>query len=243
MAAGNETQSAGNGGATSPQRFRTAIEYGVGGDLRFISHHDEMRLMARALVRARWPLSYTRGFNPRPRVRLPLPRPVGLASASQWALADLNGPREPDELYTSLAACLPGGCRLRQVVAPAPEATPHPQRAVYTIALEPAEAQAIEGRLAGLTTRDAIPVLRDYGPDEARRTVDIRPYIESVELIGGELRMALVYREQRTARPGELLTELGFAAEESHHRLQRSEIQWDIELAGPSFGAATDERN
>ncbi len=69
--------SATTGAAAAPcgaGRLRAALEFALAGDLRFLAHHDELRLLTRALVRAGWPLAYSQGFNPRPRLVLPLPR-------------------------------------------------------------------------------------------------------------------------------------------------------------------------
>jgi len=48
--------------------------------LRFLSHAETLRVFQRACVRAGINLQYSRGFNPRPRMSLPLPRPVGVES-------------------------------------------------------------------------------------------------------------------------------------------------------------------
>ncbi|GAF87148.1 unnamed protein product, partial [marine sediment metagenome] len=62
------------------QRERWVFGYDVDGDLRFISHHDMLRLFARSLARAALPVRFSEGFNPHPRLSIPLPRPVGVAS-------------------------------------------------------------------------------------------------------------------------------------------------------------------
>lgn len=229
-------------GGAAAERFPVALEYALDGDLRYLAHHDELRLLARALARAGWPVAYTRGFNPRPRLRVPLPRSVGVAADSQWALADLHEPRPAAELHAALAAALPAGCTLQRVLAPGPRATPHARRVRYTLALAPELAAAVGPRIAGLLACETLPVQRDYGPGRARRPVDIRPYIETIELDGAELRLSLRCVAQRTARPSELLTELGLPPEAGLSGLRRGEIQWDIELAGPETGPATHER-
>ncbi|MCK4342628.1 MAG: TIGR03936 family radical SAM-associated protein, partial [Phycisphaerae bacterium] len=106
--------------APAGERFRVAMEYALGGDLRFLSHHDELRLLARAVVRARWPVAYSRGFNPLPRLVVPLPRSLGTAAECQLALVDLGVPRRPEDLFASLSSALPAGCRLLRIIAPAP---------------------------------------------------------------------------------------------------------------------------
>jgi radical SAM-linked protein len=228
--------------AASP-RFRVAIEFAITGDLRFLAHHDELRLLTRALVRSGWPLAYSHGFNPRPRLTVPLPRNLGTAAMCQVALVELREPRRPDELRASLAAQLPAGCELLGVIAPAPAATPHPQGVTYELDLSAEHADGLVPRLQQLLTRESVPIQRDAGPEKPGVLIDIRPYIDQLELNGRRLRFVLRFAEQRTARPSEVITELGLPAADYNHRLRRVAVQWDMELTGPIDGPATRERN
>ena len=84
----------------TPIREKWAFEFSVTGDLRFISHRDTVRVFQRALARAALPVAYSEGFNPHPRLSLPLPRAVGVASEAE--LMDVIAPyrsmiREFDE--------------------------------------------------------------------------------------------------------------------------------------------------
>ena len=56
------------------------IRFKIGGSVRFLSHAETLKVFQRACVRAGMNIQYTQGFNPRPRLSLPLPRPVGVAS-------------------------------------------------------------------------------------------------------------------------------------------------------------------
>lgn len=228
--------------AAPAQRFRVAVELGIGGDLRYLSHHDELRMLARALVRARWPVAYSQGYNPLPRVVLPLPRSVGTASACQWALIDLCEPRSPAGLCETLAGTLPPDCTLCRVIAPAPRATPHPQRVSYQVELAPVQGDQLERRIGELLAATEIRVMRRLGPKRPARPINIRPYIENIVWDGQGLCMRLVYEQQRSARPSEILTALGLAADRYNHRVRRTEVEWDIELTGPTQRPAAPER-
>ncbi len=224
------------------ERFRAALEYAIAGDLRFLSHHDELRMLTRALARAKWPLAYTQGFNPRPRLTLALPRSLGTWSACQLALVELREPRSPAVLFGSLAGVLPAGCRLRKVTAPLPPGTPHAQRATYEVELEAADAARIAARIGEVMAQASVVVQREGGPDKPSRPYEIRPYIVNLELDGRVLRMVLHVTQQGSARPSEILTAFGLAAEEYNHQLRRAAVQWDMELAGPIAGPAAHER-
>lgn len=224
-------------------RFRVAIEYAVTGDLRFLAHHDELRLLTRAVVRAGWPLAYSQGFNPRPRLTVPLPRNLGTAATRQVAVLELREPRTPRALCDSLAPQMPGGCELLRILAPVSTTTPHPQGATYEIDLDAEHLDGLEPRLSALLARPALPVQRDAGPEKPGVRIDIRPYVDQLELNGRRLRLVLRFAEQRTARPAEVINELGLPATAYNHRLWRVDVQWDMELAGPAERPAAPERN
>lgn len=224
-------------------RFRAAIEYAIGGDVRFLSHHDEIRMLMRSLVRAAWPLSYSEGFNPQPRMSLPLPRRVGTTSQSQWAIIDLSEPRAPQQLFDSLSSAAPPNIPIRGVTAPLPSGTPHPLHACFEIDLDSADAAAVAPRVADVLKLAAIVVQRSAGPGKPVREIDVRPLLENLVLDGTTLRMRLAFEGQRSARPIEILSTLGLPAAEYEHRVRQTEINWDMELAGPNRWPAAPERN
>jgi radical SAM-linked protein len=230
-------------GAGTTVRHPVAIRFSIDGDLRYISHRDELRLLARALQRAGWPVAYSQGFNPQPRRVLPLPRSVGTASTCEWAVVELSERCPTGPLYRSLAAALPAGCRLQRVVALTNRAKPQPRRTVYDIELEAEHAVQAGPRIAGLLAAERLDVERTYGPGKPPRAINIRPYIETVTLGDRTLSMRLTFVRQRTARPTEVLTKLRLPADAYKHRVRRVEVEWNIGLAGQAAWPASPERN
>ncbi len=224
-------------------RFRVAIRFSIDGDLRYISHRDELRLLARALTRAGWPVAYSQGFNPRPRLALPAPRSVGTASACEWAVVELGERCPTGPLYRSLVAALPAGCRLQRVVALTNRARPQPRRTVYDIELEAEHAAQARPRIAGLLAAERLDVERTYGPGKPSRAINIRPYIETVTLGDRTLSMRLAFVGQRTARPTEVLTALRLPVNAYKHRVRRVQVEWNIGFAGHTTWPASTERN
>jgi radical SAM-linked protein len=217
-------------------RLRGACVYSVDGDLRYLSHQDELRMLARALVRAEWPLRWSQGFNPKLRLSIVLPRSVGTAADGQLALADLAAAAPPEPLFARLAECLPAGCRLARVVAPAGRGTPHPLEAEYATEIEPPDRAGLAERIAVLLARETVVIQRRMGPGRPTRPVDLRPGIERLEGTDGVLRMRLRAGAQPAARPSEIITELGLPAGSYVHRLRRVAVRWDTELSGPDAG-------
>lgn len=223
--------------------LRVAVELTLSGDLRYLSHHDELRMLTRALIRARWPVAYSGGFNPLPRLVVPLPRSVGIAAATQLVLVDLYESRPTDRLHAALAAVLPAGCTVRRVIGPVSRTVPQARQVTYELDLDPADAAVVRARLPDFPGDAPLPVVRDQRPGRRPQTVDIQPYIEHIELNGHTLVLRLRVAAQRSARPAEILTKLGLAADAHQHRVRRGEIQWDLQFAAPDPGPANNERN
>lgn len=229
-------------GQPSGERSRVAIRVSIDGDLRYISHHDQIRMLVRALTRAGWPVAYSHGFNPHPRLVLPLPRSVGTASACEWAFVELAEARPSDVLRRSLAAALPPGCHLRELSILPERVRPQPRHAVYTIELDPEHAQLARTRILELLAADSLVVERDHGPGRPARAIDIRPYIETVDLDERTLRVRLAMLDQRTARPTEVLTAMHLPGDAYIHRVRRVAVEWNMELASMVETPASTER-
>lgn len=227
---------------SADQRVRVALRLEVGKDLRYLSHHDEMRLLARALVRGRWPLAYSQGFNPLPKVVLPLPRRVGVGG-EQWVLVDLTNSTSTHELATRLTDVLPVDYRLEHVHELAERVMPHATGLTYELELLHAEGIQVTSRLPALLAANQLMVQRRRGADGPLHWVDIRPYLGGMAMEGRWLRMHLRIEQQRTARPDELFTELGLSASKCVHRTHRRDIQWDIPLTGSFDEPGQNERN
>ena len=125
------------------ERFRYAIDFSIDDDLRFIAHNDCVRLFSRAAVRAKLPVSFTQGFNPRARVTLPFPRPVGQASDVERVLLDLTEETDAPWLIESLQAQMPDGAVLR-CAEPWPRSSPcRPRWVRYCIECADIRADAV----------------------------------------------------------------------------------------------------
>ncbi len=95
-----------------------------------------MRMFERAATRADLPLRYSEGFNPNPRLMLPLPRPVGVAGIEEWMLLQLREPIEPPRVCGALAPHLPEGVQLTGCRAAPGNASWQVQEALYELTLE-----------------------------------------------------------------------------------------------------------
>lgn len=205
---------------------RWVFEYAVHGDLRFISHHDTLRLFHRALARADLPVHYSQGFNPHPSVSIPLPRPVGLASEAEAVVIRFDGIMATDDLLSRLAAQMPAGLTMRTARRLPPGEKLHPELVRYRLDIESADLPELDERIAGILTAACVSIERRDNKSGRTRTIDVRPYIKTIERRGSAIEFALLVTESGTVRLAELAELLGRHAQASVARARRIEIQW-----------------
>ena len=86
-----------------------------GREVKFISHLDMMRALERAMRRARLPLKFTEGFNPRPKMSFTPAIPVGITSDAEYVDVEFTKELALEEIYDSLNSTLPPGIALLKV--------------------------------------------------------------------------------------------------------------------------------
>ena len=100
----------------APPVQRLRIRYAKRGRLRFTSHRDFSRAFERAVVRARVPMAYSSGFNPHPRISYAGAAPTGAASEAEYLEIGLATEVDPDDVRRQLAAAMPDGLDIVEVV-------------------------------------------------------------------------------------------------------------------------------
>lgn len=207
-------------------RQRWLLVFSLGGDLRFISHHDTLRLFRRALARADIPVRFTEGFNPHPKVMIPLPRAVGIASRDDALVFETDRALDPTTALSRLQEKTPEDIQilgLRKLERGEPV---EPLCVRYRLDLHDMEINDLEIRVQRLKEADAIPVERVSPKTKAARMVDIRPFLDELQLRDSAVEFTLRYIEGATAKPSEVARALGCDGDSIHHRIDRLEIQW-----------------
>ncbi|MEB3287165.1 MAG: TIGR03936 family radical SAM-associated protein [Vampirovibrionales bacterium] len=88
------------------------------GKMKFISHLDWLRLIYRSVIRAKLPVAYSQGFNPKPKISFGPALPLFSESQGEFVDVELSRSIEPRELemfYEALNPLLPEGGKLRSV--------------------------------------------------------------------------------------------------------------------------------
>src|SRR3972149_4167956 len=95
--------------------FRFRIKFAKNEVLRFIGHLDLFRCWERAFRRAKLPLEYSQGFNPRPRLNLASALPLGITSQGEILDTWLSKQIPVMEIKKALDKGLPPGIQIIEV--------------------------------------------------------------------------------------------------------------------------------
>lgn len=217
---------------TLPSRW--AISLAIDGDLRFLSHRDCIRAVARIATRARLPLKYSQGFNPRPALSLVCPRPVGVATRDDLLVMSLDTGATGQELVAELNRHAPCGMRFGPAKALEGKSPPRPRSIDYRLDLQPGQDDAVARKLSSLQREKSWPVerlvtARRRGRRRAThtRTLDIKDLVTSLKLEGKVLTMTLRTREGLWPRPGEVLRLLGLDERVDLARVVRVAVEYE----------------
>lgn len=90
-------------------------EFNVFGLLRYLSHRQTMKMFQRAFLRSDIKIAFSQGFNPRPKMSLPLPRPVGVESRGDVLVAKIENGEDVSLMTSKLIEQMPNGCEITSV--------------------------------------------------------------------------------------------------------------------------------
>lgn len=198
------------------QRLRIVFAKEI--ELKYISHLDLLRVWERVLRRARVPLSYSQGFNPRPKLFFAAALPVGCTGRAEMLDLFLEHRVELAQFAAGLQGQLPAGLRLvsvREMELGLPALPSLVSAAEYEVRVEAQEdPESIQARIARLLESSSIPRRRER-PDGAR-SYDLRPLVQGLRWVGrdggvGVIRMRLRSDAHGTGRPDEVMAALGMA--------------------------------
>jgi radical SAM-linked protein len=185
---------------------KVQLRFSKTGSARFLSHHDMMRLFARACRRAAIPLRLTQGFDPRPRMVFATALELGVSSRAEVLEMELSRWLPPDRIRAQLESELPGGIGLGEVrLLPPRRAGERAVEMTYEVA-PPGGPEAVDitpARIEALLSASELP----YDRQRRKRVqhLDLRPSILSLEIDDRQVTMRLQPTSSGAARPAEVL--------------------------------------
>jgi radical SAM-linked protein len=160
------------------------IKYAKRGRVRYISHLDVMRALIRAFYRARLPLAYTEGFNPRPKLTMGPALPLGYESETEFADIALAQQIPPETLQENLKAVLPEGLDLlaAEPVEPSSPRLSNASSVLYMVKLRRDLWKDIEQQIQEFAARDTAPVERVR--KDTSDVIDVKHFVKDLGVEG-----------------------------------------------------------
>ena len=213
------------------------VKFSIEGDLRFISHHDTMRMVERLCCRARLALRYTQGFNPRPIISLPSPRPVGVSSHDDRMVISLDTPMDPENILQRLNSHTICGMNFISATPLEKKDSTTPKQIDHELPLTSQQALVAKQKIDKLNAQETWAVERALKPKRQRsrrksgdvnkpqtRTIDLHTRITEMRVDNSKLYFSCVAKDESWARPGEILGLLGLPVAEGLSRLVRTKL-------------------
>jgi radical SAM family uncharacterized protein/radical SAM-linked protein len=94
---------------TDGPRYRYRLQFSKSGRSQFLGHLDLTRTLLRAMRRARVPLTYSQGFNPKPRVQFGPALSVGVESFGEYLDFETTARLDVEEMRVAIDEALPRG--------------------------------------------------------------------------------------------------------------------------------------
>ncbi|OHB51914.1 MAG: hypothetical protein A2Y10_17030 [Planctomycetes bacterium GWF2_41_51] len=210
-----------------------AGRYKIQGNVRFLSHQEAMRAIQRSLIRSGVNLLYSQGYNPRPRLSLPLPKSVGLESEDELFCAQIsNSENSNKEIYQKISAQLPEGFSLIDIAIHNGKVSIKPIEAEYVVQLSKEEIDSVSAAINKLNESIAagVEIIIERTVDEKGnvKTVDVGRFIKSVEPIAEGVKIISLISDKGTIRPDEIIKLLGLGAERLGISMTRKKVNWQM---------------
>lgn len=164
------------------------VRFGVFGGLRFLSHMETYKLFQRAFIRCGLNLAFSEGFNPRPKMSLVLPRPVGVCSDDELLTAELKGHYPQDTgMVKKIGSVLVKGCEIKSAEICEGKAAFAADNAVYRLILNKETGLKVSQRINDLVElkKHGEPFLIERSTEKVRqKKIDLFTFIEKMEMNG-----------------------------------------------------------
>jgi len=228
--------------AASTETMLLVIKFKLRGALRFLSHAEMLRVFQRACVRAGISVHYSQGFNPRPKISLPLPRPVSVESDDE--LLCIRIVADPDELRaaghesrikTELSAQMPEGCELISASTAQAGRSIQPCSATYVFTLPPEYLNKdMRAKIELLLASESLNIQRQINKKNLKlkaknskfKNVDVRKFLKSIKLDDRSIIVECNISSAGSIRIEEILSLLELDQGKLTSPIRRMNVQW-----------------
>ncbi|MHC4575010.1 MAG: TIGR03936 family radical SAM-associated protein [Planctomycetota bacterium] len=213
-----------------------AIQFGIHGILRFLSHAETVKLFQRACPRAGLKVSYSRGFNPRPRLSLPLPRPVGVetqADLLSLRLQETPVPFDREDFIARLSRQLPRDCQLLSVRCVSEGTSFQPRTVTYRLKVRPQYLNdCLKAAALRLLAAKTLNLDRLTDAKGTTRTINVRPFLKSINFQDDDIVVQCSVGPAGSVRVEEILSLLQLDNRKLAAPPTRTNVDWQIKTKG-----------
>ena len=174
------------------EKLFVRVKFKKVGNLQYISHLDLVRTMHKVIVRARLPLWYTEGFNPKPKMIFAAPLSIGTESVCEFVDIRLTERMEPSEVVKRLNENMTDEMQATEAYYPETKFTDLKWLS-YTIKINTlGSSDSLAEKCNETLAAEKLEVLKNTKSGEA--IVDIRPLVKSADAVfcDGEIRISCI---------------------------------------------------
>ena len=191
-----------------------------------------MTVFERAVVRSSIDIKYSQGFNPRPKLSLPLPRPVGVESEDELLCIKVAGGLaevDTSDFRANLLSQLPGGIEIAEVTATRCKKSPQPLLAVYILTLrDDSSCEKLINRIEELKASELLNVQRYSGENSRAKIVNVRGFLKSLSIDAKMITAECAISPDGSIRVNEILQLLDLDEEKLAAPVSRKNVIWQM---------------
>ena len=189
------------------------FSYSVVGTVKFLSHLDLLKYFCKSVKRAGIPIAYSEGFNPHPKIAFGPPRGVAIAGLDEYCDMKLKTEMSAEEFVDRFNKALPKGIKINS--ARIVEGKTKPLQAIINRAEYVAEFSQkdldLSAKVEELLVAETVEFVR-HNPKKGDKTINLRSGIEELAWLsednGGKLKMTLIFGENGSVKPTEVVNYL-----------------------------------
>jgi radical SAM-linked protein len=192
-----------------------------------------LKLFQRACVRAGIKTAYSQGFNPRPKLSLPLPKSVGIETDDDLLCLRLETSAssfDGEQFKAKLSSQLPEGCELLTVSVVEAKTSFEAGAATYVLAMQQEYLdEKLKSKIKHLLASKNLDLKRRRDPKNSKfKNVNVRPFLKSIELDDRNIVVECKISPAGSIRPDEILELLELDVEKLAAPIRRTTVQWQL---------------
>jgi radical SAM family uncharacterized protein/radical SAM-linked protein len=188
-----------------PAKLR--VKFSKTGIMRYLSHHELMAAMLRALRRANFPVAYSAGFHPHPKISFGPALAAGIEGLHEYFDIELTALMNVSDFIKELNRELPAGLEaLHAILIPREERSLSDfiSRYEYEVIID----KEADKQIKSFTDKQNCLVSRENENTPSASRLDIRPMVEKAEVCGNSLHLVLTDTDRAKVRLFEILKEM-----------------------------------